>query len=81
MDLGEFGLIHERAKHIHVYYQLLRPLDQKCAANSRECDTLMKVRDILLPKLISGEIRVKANEMHSGHEYDSNKIRKASSIF
>ena len=58
-------LVFPTDKIAHVYYQLLRPLDQKCAANSRECGTLMKARDILLPKLLSGEIKALANEVHS----------------
>jgi type I restriction enzyme S subunit len=36
------------------------------AANSRESETLAALRDLLLPKLMSGEIRVKDAEKAVG---------------
>ena len=38
---------------------LIEPLDQKIAANDAESRTLADLRDALLPKLISGELRVR----------------------
>jgi type I restriction enzyme S subunit len=38
------------------------PLLAKIAENERECRTLAQLRDTLLPKLISGELRVKDAE-------------------
>lgn len=35
-----------------------RPFDERHAANSRQSESLCAVRDALLPKLISGELRV-----------------------
>ena len=40
------------------YAELVRPLVARQRANEVECDTLAALRDTLLPKLISGEIRV-----------------------
>ena len=42
--------------------QAVHPLFARVKANSEECATLTAIRDALLPKLISGEIRVKASE-------------------
>ncbi|MBI3837818.1 MAG: hypothetical protein HY288_07780, partial [Planctomycetia bacterium] len=39
-------------------FELLRPLDLKRAANAVQCESLAALRDTLLPKLISGELRV-----------------------
>ncbi|MFA5816352.1 MAG: restriction endonuclease subunit S [Bacteroidales bacterium] len=41
------------------FHELVNPLFQMIASNSFEIDTLKETRDYLLPKLISGEIRVK----------------------
>ena len=38
------------------------PLRQRVRANNQESETLATIRDTLLPKLISGEIRVKEAE-------------------
>jgi type I restriction enzyme, S subunit len=38
---------------------LVRPLYERMVANARECATLTALRNMLLPKLISGELRVK----------------------
>ena len=39
--------------------ELMQPIFDKAILNVSECDLLAKIRDTLLPKLISGEIRVK----------------------
>lgn len=44
------------------FYQTVRPLDMTIAANQRQSRTLSSIRDTLLPKLLSGEIRVKDAE-------------------
>jgi type I restriction enzyme S subunit len=41
-----------------AYYQIVRPLDLKRAANDRESRVLAGLRETLLPKLLSGEMRV-----------------------
>ena len=40
------------------FYQVVRPLDQKRAVNARQSESLAALRDALLPRLISGELRV-----------------------
>jgi hypothetical protein len=42
--------------------ETVRPLDETIAANQRQSRTLATIRDTLLPKLLSGEIRVKEAE-------------------
>ncbi len=49
---------------IEVFERLIHPLDQSIENNEHESDTLSQIRDMLLPKLLSGEIRVDdANEI------------------
>lgn len=45
-----------------AFEKLLTPIWAKQEANQAECATLTALRDTLLPKLISGELRVKAAE-------------------
>ena len=46
------------AATLGLYERLSRPLHERLVANTKECVTLGALRDTLLPKLISGEIRV-----------------------
>jgi type I restriction enzyme S subunit len=41
-----------------VFYQAMRPRDLLRATNDRQSRTLAALRDTLLPKLLSGEVRV-----------------------
>jgi len=43
----------------------LRPMYQRVVANARESRTLAAIRDTLLPKLMSGEIRTASDEVRS----------------
>lgn len=43
---------------ISRFEQLVSPIDYKYSVNEKESRILIKIRDILLPKLMSGEIRV-----------------------
>ena len=45
--------------------QLIKPLFSRSSAASKECRTLTALRDTLLPKLISGELRVNVGGLHS----------------
>jgi type I restriction enzyme S subunit len=47
---------------MEAFDRLARPLYRKVVANERESRTLAALRDTLLPKLISGELRVKDAE-------------------
>jgi len=42
-----------------VFHATAAPMYESAAANRRESRTLVELRDALLPKLISGELRVK----------------------
>lgn len=44
------------------YSELVRPMFDRIAHNIQESHTLVALRDTLLPKLLSGEIRVKQAE-------------------
>jgi len=44
---------------IHQYNILAEPLFKKQFENQQQIQTLTKLRDTLLPKLMSGEVRVK----------------------
>ena len=43
---------------VERFYKTVHPLDKRRAANNRQSRTLAEIRDTLLPKLLSGEIRV-----------------------
>ena len=52
-----------------AYTELVGPLDafnERIALNNQENVTLARMRDLLLPKLMSGEIRVKDAEKAGG---------------
>jgi type I restriction enzyme S subunit len=42
-----------------AFDKLMMPLVRRCDLNDQECRTLAAIRDALLPKLMSGEVRVK----------------------
>lgn len=44
------------------FSRLATPLVERWEANKRECHTLAQIRDLLLPKLMSGEIRLREAE-------------------
>jgi type I restriction enzyme S subunit len=47
---------------LDAFHEVVAPLYQRAAANRRESYTLGTLRDALLPKLISGEVRVREAE-------------------
>lgn len=47
---------------LNKYEELARPMDEHIENNEREVATLTDLRNKLLPKLLSGEIRVKQAE-------------------
>jgi type I restriction enzyme S subunit len=51
-----------------AYLRAVLPLRQRLAASVRESNTLASIRDLLLPKLISGEIRIKDAEKLVGEK-------------
>ncbi|MGE0598663.1 MAG: type I restriction endonuclease subunit S [Dehalococcoidia bacterium] len=44
---------------VGVFEEIVRPLRQQMDANGAESRTLADLRDTLLPKLMSGEVRVR----------------------
>jgi len=50
-----------------TYHSLVAPLFDRILAGEREIATLAALRDTLLPKLISGELRVKDAERFADH--------------
>ena len=56
--LGELEVTVPPMKLIHDFDLFTIPMRQKSVANQRQIRTLEKLRDLLLPKLMNGEIRV-----------------------
>jgi type I restriction enzyme S subunit len=51
-------IIVPSSEKMKAFVETVGPLYQKIVANLKESHTLASLRDTLLPKLISGEIRV-----------------------
>ncbi len=47
------------SESLEAFEKLTRPMLERCGHNERESRTLAAIRDALLPKLLSGEIRVR----------------------
>ena len=58
-DVHGFETILPPLNIVGQFNQIVEPLDAKIELNDRESHTLAAIRDTLLPKLLSGEIRVK----------------------
>lgn len=56
--LGELGIILPTKKNQNLFEDSLLTTSEKIASNEKEIETLTKLRNTLLPKLMSGEIRV-----------------------
>jgi type I restriction enzyme S subunit len=61
-SLAGFELINPTDQVARVFDELISPSFEKIAANATEIQTLASTRDLLLPKLMSGEIRVRDAE-------------------
>ena len=48
---------------IHAYDDVVAPLYERIAVNQKQSCLLATIRDILLPTLMSGQIRVKTKEV------------------
>ena len=57
-DMGRFSLPLPSSELAEVYHRSVLPLFQRIQANIHESRTLASLRDTLLPRLISGELRV-----------------------
>jgi type I restriction enzyme, S subunit len=58
-DVHKFKVIIPPTELLGCFGRLVKPLDERIELNVRESQTLAALRDALLPKLMSGEIRVK----------------------
>jgi type I restriction enzyme, S subunit len=61
-DIQEVKLIVPSNKIVNIFDSQVQVVDDKIANNEEESRTLASIRDTLLPKLLSGEIRVKEAE-------------------
>jgi type I restriction enzyme S subunit len=60
--LGSVEIVTPSASLARAFVQTVDPIVQRARANRREGKTLAATRDLLLPKLMSGELRVKDAE-------------------
>ncbi|MCP4398179.1 MAG: restriction endonuclease subunit S [bacterium] len=57
-DMAKYDLVLPTFQLIETFNNLIQPLREKCKRTVDESLTLTKLRDALLPKLISGELRI-----------------------
>lgn len=58
-DVRNFEVIVPTAEALKPFEMIVDPIMEKISRNCFQLQTLQKLRDTLLPKLISGEVRVK----------------------
>jgi len=58
-DFEAFEIVIPPDILVDKFQAIVKPIDDKVIKNSYQIETLEKLRDILLPKLMSGEVRVK----------------------
>ncbi|MBF0182664.1 MAG: restriction endonuclease subunit S [Magnetococcales bacterium] len=61
-SLASFEVTVPQTKLLSVFGSIIKPWFAQIMANAEESQTLSQLRDLLLPKLISGEIRVRDAE-------------------
>ena len=61
-DIKKFLVLIPSEKALNTFGRIAKPLIERIETNMVESMTLDAIRDTLLPKLISGELRVKAAE-------------------
>ena len=57
-DMSSYKTVLPKVKIARKYTEFIRPIVKRIIENIHECHTLSQTRDALLPKLLSGEIRV-----------------------
>jgi restriction endonuclease S subunit len=65
-DLKRAHLLEPSRAVLTKFNEIVRPIFALARVNISSCDTMAAVRDGLLPKLLSGEIRVKEAEKPVG---------------
>ncbi|MCX8126978.1 MAG: restriction endonuclease subunit S, partial [Dehalococcoidia bacterium] len=61
-DFSKLQVVKPDNKSMERFHNLVEPIFSQILANDLQCTSLTDVRDTLLPKLLSGEIRVKDTE-------------------
>ncbi len=61
-DIDTFELIHPGERMREAFAKIAEPLTDETVLNTMQACTLCQIRDTLLPKLISGEIRLRDSE-------------------
>lgn len=67
-EVEEIKVISPSSTIIHRFENIVKNIDQQISVLSAECDYLAQIRDTLLPKLMSGEIRVPVERDNSATE-------------
>ena len=57
-DIGNLKLVKPNNQVIELFYKLVADLYKKKYTNSQEIKVLTNLRDTILPKLISGELKI-----------------------
>lgn len=57
-DMERLIYVRPTAKVLYLFYQVAGPIMDRIQSNMIEEGNLIKIRDVLLPKLISGELRI-----------------------
>ena len=57
-DMSNYKTVLPKAQIVGKYTEFIQPIVKRIIENIHECHTLSQIRDTLLPKLLSGEIRV-----------------------
>ncbi|HCG02430.1 MAG TPA: hypothetical protein DEV93_18045 [Chloroflexi bacterium] len=65
-DVHGFTVLHPPDEVMDSFNRLAQPMDAVIEVYDREAGTLGEIRDVLLPKLLSGEIRVEETEKIAG---------------
>ncbi|MBT9168990.1 MAG: hypothetical protein DDT19_02342 [Syntrophomonadaceae bacterium] len=61
-DFSNIEIINPEDKVLELFHNQVQPYFDKVFANQIQIRTLSRMRDTLLPKLMSGEVRVKDSE-------------------
>lgn len=61
-DMLNIPILKTNMEHFEKFHKILNPIFKKKMINRKENKSLKELRDYLLPKLMSGEIRVPLNE-------------------
>ena len=66
-DFEAFEITLPPVSVVTKFQKEIKPIDDKVIANCHQIRTLEKLRDTLLPKLMSGEVRVKLTPEETHH--------------